>query len=105
MCFFGGAVLTNAIPHLANGLSGRPFQSPFAKPHGRGLSSSQVNVVWGFVNLLAAWLLLGLSPAFDVHRISNVLLTLAGGLVLGIWMARHFGRLHGGYPLEKSDRP
>ena len=26
--FFGGAFLANTIPHLANGISGRPFQSP-----------------------------------------------------------------------------
>lgn len=26
---------------------GRPFQTPFASPSGKGLSSSRVNVVWG----------------------------------------------------------
>ena len=30
--FFGGAFLANALPHLLNGISGRSFQSPFAKP-------------------------------------------------------------------------
>ncbi|MDE2465506.1 MAG: hypothetical protein KGO02_17605, partial [Alphaproteobacteria bacterium] len=38
--FFGGAFLANAIPHTVSGLMGRPFQSPFAKPPGEGLSSS-----------------------------------------------------------------
>lgn len=38
--FFGGAFLTNALPHVISGLMGRPFQSPFAKPPGHGLSSS-----------------------------------------------------------------
>jgi hypothetical protein len=28
--FFGGAFLANALPHLGNGISGHPFQSPFA---------------------------------------------------------------------------
>jgi len=28
--FFGGAFLTNAIPHFVSGLMGKPFQSPFA---------------------------------------------------------------------------
>jgi hypothetical protein len=36
--FFGGAFLTNAIPHFVSGLMGQPFQSPFAKPPGEGLS-------------------------------------------------------------------
>ena len=44
--FFGGAFLTNAIPHWVSGLMGHPFQSPFAKPPGEGLSSSTVNVIW-----------------------------------------------------------
>ena len=46
--FLGGAFLINAVPHLVSGLMGRPFQSPFAKPPGEGLSSSTVNVLWGF---------------------------------------------------------
>ncbi|MEA2919090.1 MAG: hypothetical protein QOJ15_11171, partial [Bradyrhizobium sp.] len=34
---FGGAFLTNAIPHFVSGVMGRPFQSPFASPPGEGL--------------------------------------------------------------------
>ena len=45
-------VLANAVPHLVSGVMGRPFQSPFAKPPGEGLSSSTVNVLWGFFNLV-----------------------------------------------------
>jgi hypothetical protein len=36
--FFGGAFLANTIPHLVSGISGSPFQSPFASPPGQGLS-------------------------------------------------------------------
>jgi hypothetical protein len=43
---FGGAFLANAVPHFVSGMMGRPFQSPFAKPPGKGLSSSTVNVLW-----------------------------------------------------------
>ncbi len=56
---FGGAFLSNAIPHYVSGVVGRPFQSPFAKPPGEGLSSSTVNVLWGFANLVIAYLLIG----------------------------------------------
>ena len=52
--FFGGAFLANTIPHLVNGISGSPFQSPFASPPGQGLSSSMVNVLWGMFNLVVA---------------------------------------------------
>ena len=33
----GGAFLANAIPHLVSGITGHPFQSPFASPLGQGL--------------------------------------------------------------------
>ena len=52
--FFGGAFLANAIPHFVNGVSGNPFQSPFASPPGEGLSSSTVNVLWGLLNFARA---------------------------------------------------
>ena len=45
---FGGAFLVQRRPPLPSpGVMGRPFQSPFAKPPGQGLSSSTVNVLWG----------------------------------------------------------
>src|SRR5580692_6992271 len=53
--FLGGVFLTNAIPHFVAGTMGRPFQSPFAKPPGKGLSSSTVNVVWGFLNAVIGY--------------------------------------------------
>lgn len=49
--FFGGAFLANAVPHFVSGMMGRPFQSPFVKPSEEGLSSSTVNVLWGFFNI------------------------------------------------------
>ena len=76
--FFGGAFLANALPHLSNGISGRPFQSPFASPPGQGLSSSTVNVVWGFCNLVAAYLLIVRVGSFDLHNVVHV--TLAGAV-------------------------
>jgi hypothetical protein len=35
--FFGAAYLVNAIPHFVSGITGHPFQSPFATPSGEGL--------------------------------------------------------------------
>ena len=42
--FFGGAFFINAIPHFVEGISGRKFPSPFAKPPGLGDSSTRVQV-------------------------------------------------------------
>jgi len=94
--FFGGAFLSNSVPHLVSGVSGRAFQSPFAKPPGEGLSSSTVNVLWGFLNLAAAYLLVLRVGAFSLHDIPQVLTLGAGFLLLSVMHARHFGRFHGG---------
>ena len=37
---FGGTFVTNAVPHVVAGMMGEPFQTPFAKPPGEGLSTS-----------------------------------------------------------------
>ena len=70
--FFGGAFLANAIPHLVNGVSGSPFQSPFASPPGQGLSSATVNVLWGMLNLALAYVLMArLGCIIPVLRAKN----------------------------------
>ena len=94
--FFGGAFLANSLPHIGNGISGRPFQSPFAKPPGKGLSSAKVNVLWGFFNLAAAYLLLCRVGSFDLHNWPQVLTLGAGMLAMSLLNAYAFGRFHRG---------
>lgn len=94
--FFGGVFLANAIPHLVSGVMGRPFQSPFASPPGRGLSSSTVNVLWGAFNLAAGYLLICQVGSFDLHAASQVAVAGLGGLLISLFAARHFGQFHGG---------
>ncbi|MGH7025330.1 MAG: hypothetical protein ACREEB_17315 [Caulobacteraceae bacterium] len=94
--FLGGAFAANAVPHLVSGLTGRPFQSPFAKPPGQGLSSSTVNVLWGFFNLVVAWLLVTQVGQFDARSALDAACLGLGALLSGLFMARHFGRFHGG---------
>ncbi len=93
---FGGAFLANAIPHLVNGISGRPFQSPFATPPGQGLSSAMVNVVWGMVNLIVAYLLLARVGQFDLRRTRHAVVLGVGASLMALRLASHFGRFHGG---------
>lgn len=94
--FFGGAFLSNPMPHIGNGISGRPFQSPFAKPPGKGLSSSTVNVLWGFFNLVVAYLLIFRVGTFSLHNIPQIAALGAGFLLMSVMLARTFGRFHGG---------
>ena len=94
--FIAGTFLSNAVPHVVNGVSGRAFQSPFAQPPGKGLSSSTVNVLWGFLNLALGWLLAAEVGAFDARNPWEMGALGLGALVISLFHARHFGVFHGG---------
>jgi hypothetical protein len=94
--FFGGAFIANFVPHFVNGISGNPFQSPFATPPGEGLSSSTVNVLWGMLNLLVGYLLIGRVGKFDHKRMVHFLLFALGFVLMSIMLANAFGKFHGG---------
>jgi len=95
-CFLGGVTLINAVPHLVSGLMGRRFPSPFAKPPGKGQSSALVNVIWGFANLVIAYLLVCRVRRFDLQDAGQVGAVALGMLLIGLFCARHFGSLNGG---------
>lgn len=94
--FSGGLFLANALPHIENGISGRPFPTPFASPPGKGLSSPTVNVLWGFFNLAVAYLFIVRISAFDPRNLAHVGLVGSGMLLMALLTAYRFGRLHGG---------
>jgi hypothetical protein len=94
--FFGGAFLTNTIPHLVSGISGSPFQSPFASPPGEGLSSAMVNVLWGMFNLIVGYVLVARVGRFELRKTSHAIALGLGVLVMAIMLARTFARFHGG---------
>jgi len=100
--FFGGAFLANAVPHLVSGMMGRPFQSPFAKPSGQGLSSSTVNVLWGFFNLVVGYLLVCRVGDFELRDASDVAALGLGMFLLAVTTARQFGRFNGGNAPDRS---
>lgn len=94
--FFGGAFFTNALPHFVSGLMGRSFQSPFAKPPGEGLSSSTVNVLWGFFNLAVGYVLICHVGNFNLRSTDHIFALALGILFISLMSARMFGRFHGG---------
>jgi len=94
--FVAGAFWINATPHLTNGLSGRPFPTPFASPPGEGESSALLNVVWGGLNVLAAYLLTCRVGQFQIRETQHVLVMSLGGLLMALLLARTFGRVYGG---------
>lgn len=94
--FFGGLFLVNFVPHFVTGIQGKPFQTPFSKPPGKGLSSSTVNVLWAFANLVVAYLLLLRVGYFDLRSIGCITPFAAGALLHSVFSSRRFGQLHGG---------
>jgi hypothetical protein len=96
--FFAGIFLCNCIPHLAAGLQGKPFHTPFAKPRGVGNSSALINVIWGLFNLLIGLLLLSRHPLIVITDLGLAALV-AGMLVIGVYLAIHFSNVR-----ERNDR-
>ena len=94
--FFGGAFLVNAIPHFVSGVTGHPFPSPFASPPGQGESSAMVNVLWGTLNFVIAYLLIGRVGTFQLRRTRDALIVGVGGLLMAMMLSRAFGMLYGG---------
>jgi hypothetical protein len=60
------------------------------------LSSSTVNVLWGFFNLAVGYVLVCRVGNFDLGKTRHVLVLGAGILVMSLMLARAFGRFHGG---------
>ena len=94
--FFGGAFLANAVPHITNGISGRPFPTPFATPPGQGMSPAMVNVLWGTFNLIVGYLLVFRIGKSDLRRTADALAVGAGILLMGLMLSRAFGPIFGG---------
>ena len=100
--FFGGVFFANAVPHFVRGTMGQPFQTPFAKPPGKGLSSSTVNVCWGILNAVVGYTLVCRVGDFDLKSTLDVASGVFGALLISLQAARHFGRFHGGNLSERS---
>jgi len=90
--FFAGAFLCNCIPHLACGLRGETFPTPFANPRGKGPSAPIVNFLWGAFNLLVGVYLLSRHPVTVDFEPSFLALVL-GALAIGIYLSLHFGKV------------
>ncbi len=100
--FFAGMFAGNAVPHFVAGTLGRPFQSPFATPPGKGLSSATVNVLWGFLNGVIAYILVAQVGLFRARAASHILALGLGVLIISLSAAHHFGKLHGGSLAARS---
>jgi hydrogenase-4 membrane subunit HyfE len=96
LSFLAGVLICNAVPHLAAGLRGESFPTPFASPPGAGLSPPLVNVLWGWLNLFIGLAILPhlviLSPVTPFLNSAWLAFAL-GFLLCGLFLAWHFGRV------------
>lgn len=93
-CFWAGLFLTNTVPHFVHGVSGDSFPSPFAHPHGKGLSSPTVNVLWALANFVIGYLLLRVGKVSQTNKWS-VLAFFAGVVCFSIMLSIQLaGRMH-----------
>jgi hypothetical protein len=99
--FAGGLFLANAVPHLVSGMMGQPFQSPFAKRPGEGLSSSTVNVLWAYINIVVGYVLVFRVGDFEARNTGHIVALGLGTLSASLVLARQFGRYHGGNPASE----
>lgn len=92
--FFAGVFLTNSLPHLLHGLSGNKFPTPFAKPHGKGLSPAVLNTLWGLLNFGIGYVLIfvGLGHMLSKDSIFFLLTLLLGAAAISIPLSWHFTR-------------
>jgi hypothetical protein len=102
--FFGGIFLGNATPHFVSGAMGRAFQSPFAHPPGKGLSSALVNIGWGAFNIVVGYVLVLRVGTFDLRDTWDAVAFGAGFILIGAYSARSFGPFHGG-DMKGSHKP
>lgn len=91
--FAAGALVANGVPHFVNGISGRRFQSPFARPPGVGESPPVVNVLWGAANFAGGFALAFGVGFFRFDLNIAVLMLGLGALTASLFLAWYFGRV------------
>jgi hypothetical protein len=93
--FGAGAFLCNSIPHLAAGLRGELFPSPFASPPGKGNSHPVVNVIWGMANVVVGLVLIGYAP-ISIGLNLPFVMAIVGANIGGGLVAKHFNLVRQG---------
>ncbi len=91
--FLSGLLLTNGVPHFVQGVSGSPFQSPFASPPGVGESSPLSNALWGFANLAGGFVLLWFFRPQGSRAVVGWIVVGLGALLAAVQLSTYFGKV------------
>ncbi len=95
--FIAGILLFNAIPHLVQGICGKSHMTPFSPQ-----SRAWVNVVWGWINLVAGGILAAL---FEVCQggIAVWAAFVVGGVVISLYLAVFWSNPEARLPWHPKD--
>lgn len=95
----------NSVPHLVKGITGQSHMTPFKR-----VSSPILNIIWGFINVVIALFLYGVASGqgdltlpWDANLAGvNLWATLAGALVVGLWLASFWSNPNARLPWQKD---
>lgn len=79
--FFSGLILFNAVPHLVRGICGKKHMTPFSSE-----SSALVNVMWGWMNLVAGSVIAAAGDFRD-WDVESYIAFGAGGFITSVSLA------------------
>ncbi len=79
--FIAGLFGANGIPHFIKGITGQKHQTPFGRP-----SSAIINVLWGWINLVVAGLLIFFGNV-HAHLLRSFTLVAVGALLMALLLA------------------
>jgi hypothetical protein len=100
--FMSGVFISNSIPHIVNGTSGRKFPERFPfknssqkeTPLEAFFFSPIANVIWGVLNLSIGFVIANSVGKFRIGLTSDMLVFMIGFTATAIFLAWNMGRVH-----------
>lgn len=85
-CLLAGLFGANGVPHFVRGIMGKKFRTPFGKD-----SSPTLNVAWGWLNFVAAGILIFYANIHP-HLLRALGMVALGALIMGVMLAQAFSQ-------------
>lgn len=103
--FLAGAFQANAVPHFIKGITGQTHMTPFKR-----VSSPVLNIAWALINLVFAFLLLGVASGYGSLTLpweanlveTNLWAYLAGAFVIAFFLASFWSNPNARLPWQKD---
>lgn len=94
--FLVGVFFFNGIPHFVRGICGKKHMTPFSRE-----SSAPLNVIWGWVNFVAAYLLAQAS-GFIAWQMPQIVAFCIAGFITSLCLAIFWSNPNAKLPWHKG---